>query len=101
VSALPAREAFAERLNTTFAARAEDGQAFELFLIDVESLASSDFQESFSLLFRAPLDAPPAQGTFALAHESLPAMDVFLVPVKKDDGAVYFAAAFNYLLSRS
>jgi hypothetical protein len=101
VSGRPSRESFAERLNTRFAMRADDAQPFEAELIDVKSLASGELQESFSLMFLAPVDVPPSQGSYRLEHETLPASDVFLVPVKRDDDGLYFEAVFNYLLARS
>jgi hypothetical protein len=101
VSTLPSRDAFAESVNTSFAARSDEHPAFALELVSVTSHASSEVQESFSLTFRAPQDAPSVQGIYRLEHQTLPAMDIFLVPVKRDDSGVSFEAVFNYLLARS
>jgi hypothetical protein len=101
VSALPSRDAFVESVNTSFAARSDAQPVFMLELVSVTSQVSSETQESFSLMFRAPVDAPSVQGTYRLEHQTLPGMDIFLVPVKRDDNGISFEAVFNHLLARS
>ena len=98
---LPTREAFAGRLHTKFAMRSDESEPIELELIDVRDQAASVTHESFSLMFRAPVEAPAHQGTFRLEHESGEALDVFLVPVKRDDTGLFFEAVFNCLPARA
>lgn len=97
----PTRELFASRLHTKFAMHAADSQPIELELIEVRSQGAPDSHESFSLLFRAPVETPTQQGTFRLEHERGEALDLFLVPVKKDDTGLFFEAVFNYLPARA
>jgi hypothetical protein len=52
-------------------------------------------------MFRAPADVPPEQGSYRLEHQSLSAMELFLVPVKRDATGVFFEAVFNTLPVRS
>jgi hypothetical protein len=101
MNSLPTKESFVSRLHTKFAMRAGDSQSIELELIDVRGQAASVTHESFSLMFRAPVETPAHQGTFRLEHESGEALDVFLVPVKKDDAGLFFEAVFNYLPARA
>ena len=97
----PSRESFAGRLHTKFAMHSDESEPIELELIDVRGQSASVTHESFSLMFRAPVEAPAQQGTFRLEHESGEALDVFLVPVKKDDTGLFFEAVFNYLPARA
>jgi hypothetical protein len=101
MSSPPTRESFARRLHTKFAMHADESQPIDLELIDVRGHGASVTYESFSLMFRAPVEAPARQGSYRLEHESLEAMDVFLVPVKKDHSGLFFEAVFNYLPARA
>ncbi len=98
---LPTRESFASRLHTKFMMHAGESHPIELQLIDVRAQAASVTYESFSLMFHAPIEAPAEQGTFRLEHESGEAMEIFLVPVKKDDTGLFFEAVFNNLPARA
>lgn len=96
MSALPSFEQFRERLNTPFAAAGAE-RPFDMELVAVDGVRASGAAETFSLLFRAPAGVPPAQGSYHLEHESLPAMELFLVPVRRDAEGIYFEAVFNLL----
>ena len=98
VVTLPSKEQFTEYLDSMFVARLEDGQNFNLQLFRLDSSISNKMQESFSLLFRAPLDTPPFQNTFHIEQEKLGKMDLFLVPVEKKEDCIVFEAVFNRLL---
>ncbi len=95
---LPTREEFSTQLNKVFRANIEGADDCDMVLIEAKSLVSNDLQESFSLLFRAPVDAAPAQSIYSMDSSQLGKMDLFLVPVKKDDKGMYFEAIFNHLL---
>jgi hypothetical protein len=97
MNSLPTRESFAGRLHTKFAMHVDESEPIEVELIEVRGQAASVTHESFSLMFRAPVGAPAHQGTFRLEHESGDALDVFLVPVKKDATGLFYEAVFNYL----
>lgn len=96
--ALPTKEQFSEHVDSTFKARLDDGQAFDFQFFKLEPAISNSIQESFSLLFRAPLDTPPFQNTFHLEHEKMAPMDLFLVPVRQKEDCFVFEAVFNRLL---
>lgn len=67
----------------------------ELELVRIDEVEAQPGQEQFSLVFRAPLEMPPLQGTYRLEHDSLGAEDIFLVPISRDKDGLYFEAAFN------
>jgi hypothetical protein len=97
VAALPSRDEFSKRLNSTYRVRPESGTEFEAELVELKVLVSNDRQENFSLLFRAAAVVPASQGVYNLEADGKAPLDIFLVPVSKDDESVYFEAVFNYI----
>ncbi|MFM9905537.1 MAG: DUF6916 family protein [Pyrinomonadaceae bacterium] len=94
---LPTKVEFSDSLDTIFHTQMPDGTGFDLCLVGFEDVVSNSVQENFTLLFRAPLDAPQVQSIYRLHHDKLGAMDIFLVPVKKDEDGLYFEAVFNLI----
>ncbi len=99
IEKLPTKEEFSSAINSLFHARQADGSEFDLTLLESSTPISNPVQECFSLLFRAPADAVPVQSIFRLANERLGEMDLFLVPVKKDEDGLYYEAVFNNIAS--
>ncbi len=66
-----------------------------LTLLEVKALNTREgaARAAFSLLFSCPVPAP--QGTYALHHEALGQLEVFLVPVKQDGAGVQLEAIFS------
>jgi hypothetical protein len=93
-----AKASFAENLNTRFRAILQDSTVIEMELIEVVDGQSTPRQEQFSLLFRAPQQAPVTQGIYLLEHDHLESGDLFLVPVSRDDKGVCYQAVFNRLI---
>ena len=52
-------------------------------------------EESYSLIFRGPSDEPLRQRAYKMKHHALGDLEIFLVPVGKDDGGRYYEAVFN------
>lgn len=96
----PSREAFAAAVPSGFGVRSgEDQTSVEFTLVECKTLVNNDTQECYSLLFRGPSDQPPVQGTYLLDNEKLGKLQLFLVPIKRDDEGLYFEAIMNHLLS--
>lgn len=95
---LLAKTSFAENLNTRFRTVLQDSTVIEMELIEVVDGQSTPRQEQFSLLFRAPQDAPIQQGMYRLEHDRIESGDLFLVPVSRDDKGVCYQAVFNRLI---
>ena len=96
------RSMFAERIGEAFRIQFESGEPLIAELIEVgvrenpaEAKAASLRSESFSLLFRVPVDAPRQQGTCQIEHDAIGAFNLFLVPVGQDDAGLHFEAIFN------
>jgi hypothetical protein len=98
MSQYPTKEEFSTHLDTVFRAQAEGGTVFDLTLFRVEGKVSNERQESFSVLFRSPLDVPPAQGVYALKHDTLGEHHIFMTPVKQAADGFVYEAVFNWLL---
>jgi len=97
---LPTQQAFSSAVNSKFEVRQGDESAIEFTLVECKSLLSNEKQECYSLLFRGPADQPPVQNIFLLENDKLGTMELFLVPVKKDDLGLYFEAVMNHLVSK-
>ena len=98
---LPTKQQFLSALDSTFSVDAGNLPGFEMQLLRCDEIVSNEVQENFTLLFRAPSEAPPFQGIFRLTHDALGEMDVFLVPVKRDENGLYYEAVFNHLLEKN
>ena len=93
---LPSKNEFLSVLNSVFSVHLPEGKDFDLCLVKVDEIVSNEIQENFTLLFKASVDAPPSQSIYRLEHD-LGAMEIFLVPVKKDENGLYYEAVFNHL----
>ena len=58
----------------------------------------NSIQECFSLVFKAPIDAPQVQALYRLSHPVIGTADIFLVPFKKTDEGLFYEAVFNRLI---
>lgn len=95
---LPTLDDFSGQLNSKFHIASETQPSFDAELVEVEQTISNSVQMSFSLIFRAPADTPPAQSLYNAAHPVLGEMLIFLVPIKMNDQGLFFEAVFNKLL---
>jgi hypothetical protein len=96
---LPTQQDFSSAVNSRFDVRQGDGTAVEFTLVECNGVLSNERQECYSLMFRGPADQPPVQSIYVLENDKLGTMELFLVPVKKDDHGLYFEAVMNHLLS--
>ena len=89
------REALVANLNSKFLMAFPDAEPLELELINVVEHPSAPGQEQFSAIFRAPLNAPVAQGIYQLEHAQFGTFGIFLVPIGRDQQGVQYEAFFN------
>ena len=101
------QQLFAEYLGESFFVELPD-QTLELQLVEVKTLDSPDSDESqrkremglrpesFSIVFRGPLEIPLSQGMVVMSNEKMGSFDpLFLVPVGADGQGRYYEAVFN------
>jgi len=89
---------FAKHLNSEFQVQDPAAQPFALKLIQVvEGTKTAQF-EAFSLLFHGPAAHFIPQGIHTINHTQLGEVDLFLVPVGKNDNGFEYEAIFNRLI---
>lgn len=96
---LPTYDQFAAAANSHFNARLGDGSTAEFSLDKVSGLNENGVIRAFSLTFRAPVDVPAEQTIYQLSHETLGALELFLVPIRSDGDGIYFESIFNQLIA--
>jgi hypothetical protein len=66
-------------------------------LVEAQALPQPPFngRQPFSLIFAGPPTPLLPQRIYRLAHERLPALDIFLVPVAADAAGVRYQAVFS------
>lgn len=93
-------EAFAENLNTKFRVRVESPRPVELELTEVKVYNAGENEhggmERFSLFLHGPGDLYLPQHTYALEHASMGELDLFIVPVGRDERGFLYEVVFNY-----
>ena len=93
-------ESFAENLHTKFRVRAEAPRPVELELTEVKGYPAGPHEHQgmvrFSLYLCGPGDAYLPQHTYTLEHERMGELDLFLVPVGRDERGFRYEAVFNY-----
>lgn len=92
-------DSLSAQLNTKFRLGVGTEKIIELELVEVQNHGDVPGQaERFSAFFRGPLDHFLPQSTYRLEHEPLGGMDLFIVPIRKDDAGFYYEAAFNRMM---
>jgi len=88
---------FTENLNTKFLVTFAD-QNVELELVEVKHYDQGEepSMERFSIYFRGPVEPLLAQQTYSLDHEQLGTLDIFIVPISRDETGLRYEAVFNY-----
>ena len=86
----------AAQLNTKFRIEVEPGKTVELELVEVTDKGDVAGQvERFSAFFRGPLETFLPQRTYAMEHEGLGNVELFIVPVQRDNEGFYYEAVFS------
>lgn len=91
-------DTFSGHVGTRFLMHYGDSRTAELELISVSDVGSSPRQIQFSLEFQGPGDAPIAQGIYRIEHNTLGALELFLVPIGRNQTGVRYEAIFNRAL---
>lgn len=91
-------ETFQPELGSTFAISFADAR-FDLELREAKALTFRDpkvqIRHPFSVLFVCPDKRVLEQGTYAIDHERLGRLEIFIVPVDADEDGVHYEAVFN------
>jgi hypothetical protein len=94
------QEEFSRHLKTKFRINAETPQPVELELSEVLSYRPEPNEqrgmERFSAIFSGPPDVFLSQGVYPLTHEQMGDLQLFLVPLGRDERGFNYEAVFNY-----
>ncbi len=94
-------ETFTPHVGSTFTIELDAATAFPIVLVSVaainEQAAQGSVQQrtSFSLLFRASPTPILPQHIYHIVHETLGALDIFLVPIGPDHQGMQYEAIFT------
>lgn len=92
-------EHFAACLNQPFLVDAGEGTEIEVELVEAQSRgkaeSGSETRQRFSLIFRGPMEPQLPQQIYALRHETLSDLQLFLVPVGPDARGLLYEAVFS------
>lgn len=97
MSELPGKAEFEAQVGSEFSMELDDGVVTTVVLKRCDTRTDTPMQECFSLIFVAPVDAPPVQMVRRLRHNVLGEMSIFVVPIKLDDQGLRYEAVFNRL----
>lgn len=89
---------FEPEVGSTFTISFTDAR-FELELREVQALKYHDpkihARHPFSLVFVCPDERVLEQGVYAIEHERLGMLEIFIVPINADADGVHYEAVFN------
>ena len=94
------RDVLAENLKTTFQVHHEQLGIVELELIEVSELKKAGRQEAYSIQFCGPLASTLRQGMYKTEHARLGVVDLFIVPIGREEDGLRYEAVFNHLLKQ-
>lgn len=92
------KESFAECLQEDFQVIQPGAKAFDLKLTEVIEQIHTPRQEIFSVMFHGPADRFIQQGAYKLRNEKMGELEIFLVPVARDNDGFQYEAVFNHLV---
>jgi hypothetical protein len=92
------REDFDRCVGSSFRLCPDDPGGFDLVVEEVSELKDVEGQESFSVYFRGPGDRYVPQSTYTFENDRLGRIDIFIVPIKRDERGFLYEALFNRLV---
>ncbi len=93
------KESFADCLNEAFHVRQSGSSGLDLKLTEVTVQVKTPRQETFSVSFHGPAQPFLQQGVYQLHNDSLGDLELFLVPIARDQDGYQYEAVFNRLIA--
>ena len=91
---------FEENLNTRFWLVDEHSEIQVLDLVELTNGHSSPRQEQFSLRFRGDREKVFPQRIYPMKHDAIGELELFLVPIARDDSGTFYEAVFNRFIKQ-
>ena len=95
MSDLLEHDVFAGLLHTKFRVVLDSPDLVELELVEVTDLKVSDRQEEFTIMFVGAVNQFLGQGIRSLQHGQMGTIDLFLVPIGRDEAGFQYESVFN------
>jgi|SRR5215203_661048 len=95
------RDRFAAALGSPFKLTAAGDESVDIELAEVSERTRRHNQHGFSVVFLVPESYSVEQGLYDLKHETMGALQLFLVPVGMKDGRLQLEAVFNLLQEKT
>lgn len=92
------KESFDEHLKTPFQIKRDGVPDLVVELHNITGPGVRGQQETFTLVFRGPLEVELEQGLYTLVHEQIGQFDLFLVPFARKPDGMRYEAVFNRLV---
>jgi hypothetical protein len=89
---------FADYVGDTFRIRISQDNAIEVTLSEATAAGEApapDQRAPFSIIFSGPTDPILPQAIYAIEHDAIEAVELFLVPLQPDAGGARYQAVFN------
>lgn len=89
-------DTFAPAVGETFVVGGEGGATVDLLLVEATAKDGGPHapRPSFSLLFHGPADPLLPQATYRFEHGSLGVLEIFIVPLGRDEHGATYEALF-------
>ena len=106
MAALPTEHEFSQHLNTKYRVNVEAPKPVELELVEVKSYVHKNNpteeggMERFSIYFRGPDETFLPQGMYSINHEFMGDLELFLVPVEREELGFRYEAVFNFRIEQ-
>ncbi len=91
-------EMMVEHVGSEFEVMDDPANKFSVKFTEIVEHSKTEHNRAFSLFFHGPLDRFMQQGIYTLKHPRLGKLEIFLVPVAKDNDGFQYEAAFNHIL---
>jgi hypothetical protein len=89
-------QSFIPHLNSVFRV-GSDAEWIAVELVEVSEPRLSRRTEAFSLVFRGPSSTFLQQAMYRFQHAEIGDLDLFIVPIGRDEHGLYYEAVFNNL----
>lgn len=96
-----AYEDLSKNLNSNFTVCLDEGQSFDLEMIELSEHKLSAVQERFAFVLLGPNDKFLGQGMRHLRHAVLGELDLFLVPIGQDEKGTSYEIVFNRIVKKN
>ncbi len=93
------KEDFDPHINSNFRLKMDQSRDIDFQLVETSS-SSSENIDAFKILFKGPVDTIYPQRIYKLEHGAMGDMEIFIVPIKKDDTGVYYESVFSRLINK-